>query len=199
MFLVLASGMVVLFLKKKIKSANATLAILTAIFILDLLPIDKRLVGNDDFVSESDFKELFAARQADLEILREEPNGRGFYRVLDLSVNTFNDAKSCYYHNQIGGYSATKMQRYEDMINYHIRQNNNEVLNMLNTKYIISENGQVQQNSEANGPAWFVSQVEFVDTDLEEISALYTINTKETAVVKKEEFGEVRAAMALQY
>ena len=193
MFLVLASGVVVLFLKKKIKSANATLAILTAIFILDLLPIDKRLVGNDDFVSESDFKELFAARQADLEILREEPNGRGFYRVLDLSVNTFNDAKSCYYHNQIGGYSATKMQRYEDMINYHIRQNNNEVLNMLNTKYIISEDGQVQQNSEANGPAWFVNQVEFVDTDLEEISALYTINTKETAVVKKEEFGEVRA------
>lgn len=192
-FVILACGVVILFLQKIIKSKQLTLAILAIIFVLDLLPVDKRLISDDDFVSENVFNNQFAARQADLQIQQAEPKGRGFYRVLDLSVNTFNDAKSCYYHNQIGGYSATKMQRYQDMIEYHISQNNMEVLNMLNAKYIIRKDGKVQQNTQANGPVWFVNQVQLVESDLEEISSLNNINTKETAVIKKDEFGEISA------
>ena len=192
-FAILASGTIILFLKRIIKSAYLALTLLTIIFVIDLLPIDKRLISEDDFVSENVFDNQFAARQADLQIQQAEPNGRGFYRVLDLSVNTFNDAKSCYYHNQIGGYSATKMQRYQDMIEYHISQNNIEVLNMLNAKYIIRKDGKVQQNTQANGPAWFVNRVQLVESDIEEISALNNIDTKETAVIKKDEFGEVQA------
>lgn len=192
-FAILASGTIILFLKRIIKSAYLALTLLTIIFVIDLLPIDRRLISEDDFVSENVFDNQFAARQADLQIQQAEPNGRGFYRVLDLSVNTFNDAKSCYYHNQIGGYSATKMQRYQDMIEYHISQNNIEVLNMLNAKYIIRKDGKVQQNTQANGPAWFVNRVQLVESDIEEISALNSIDTKETAVIKKDEFGEVQA------
>ena len=192
-FATLASVTIILFLKRIIKSAYVALTLLTIIFVIDLLPVDKRLISEDDFVSENVFENQFAARQADLQIQQAEPNGRGFYRVLDLSVNTFNDAKSCYYHNQIGGYSATKMQRYQDMIEYHISQNNIEVLNMLNAKYIIRKDGKVQQNTQANGPVWFVNRVQLVESDIEEISALNNINTKETAVVKKDEFGEVQA------
>ena len=85
------------------------------------------------------------------------------------------------------------MQRYQDMIEYHISQNNIEVLNMLNAKYIIRKDGKVQQNTQANGPVWFVNRVQLVESDIEEISALNNIDTKETAVIKKDEFGVVQA------
>ena len=51
----------------------------------------------------------------------------------------------------------------------------------------------MQQNTQANGPVWFVNRVQLVESDIEEISALNNINTKETAVVKKDEFGVVQA------
>ncbi|MFT5071364.1 MAG: hypothetical protein ACI8V8_001331 [Chitinophagales bacterium] len=191
-FMLLAAGSLFLYLKEILKSKYLLYVILAGIFIMDLLPIDRRIVSNDDFITETVFENQFTARQADLQILKAEPNGRGFYRVLDLSVNTFNDAKSCYYHNQVGGYSATKMQRYQDMIEYHIAKNNMEVLNMLNTKYFITREGAVQQNPEANGNAWFVSSIQYVETDKAEIEALNTIQTKQTAVIKKDEFGEVQ-------
>lgn len=190
-FMLLAAGTIFLFLQNIIKSKYAILAILVGIFILDLLPIDRRIVSNDDYVSKSAFENQFTARTADLQILKAEPNGRGFYRVFDLSVNTFNDAKSCFYHNQVGGYSAVKLSRYQDMIEYHIGKNNIEVLNMLNTKYFITKDGKVQQNPAANGNAWFVSDINYVNTDLEEINALNDIQTKNTAVIKKDEFEEV--------
>ncbi|MBK7636916.1 MAG: hypothetical protein IPJ13_23560 [Saprospiraceae bacterium] len=36
-----------------------------------------------------------------------------------------------------GGYHPAKLQRYQDMIDRHISNNNMAVLNMLNTKYFI--------------------------------------------------------------
>jgi hypothetical protein len=78
------------------------------------------------------------------------------------------------------------MQRYQDLVDRHISQGNMQVLNMLNTKYfIIDQNSKpmAQQNPEALGNAWFVSQVETVPNADEEIAALRNFNAAKTAIV----------------
>ncbi|MFM8912702.1 MAG: YfhO family protein, partial [Flammeovirgaceae bacterium] len=59
------------------------------------------------------------------------------------------------------------------------------VLNMLNTKYIVygEEGNNIIPNSNANGPAWFVRQVDVVNSPNDELKKLREINTLNTAVV----------------
>ena len=90
------------------------------------------------------------------------------YRVFNLSTNTFNDAITSYFHKSVGGYHPAKLQRYQDMIDYHLSRRHIPVINMLNTRYIIVPGRSkdpnreaapvAQQNPQALGNAWFVSQ-----------------------------------------
>ena len=66
------------------------------------------------------------------------------------------DGRTSYFHNSIGGYHAAKMKRYQELFDYQIAKNNMEVLNMLNTKYFIVGEDKFQENTDANGNAWFV-------------------------------------------
>ena len=75
---------------------------------------------------------------------------------------------------------------------------------MLNTKYIITRDGQVHLNPGAMGNAWFVDEVQFVDTPDEESEALRTIDLHTTAVADKK-FAELldvtkpEATLAMAY
>ena len=111
------------------------------------------------------------------------------YRVLNLSTNTFNDARTSYRLKSIGGYSAVKLRRYQDLIDEHISKMNWNVINMLNTKYIVTQQG-VYPNREAMGNAWFVNDVLFVPTPDDESAALNTLDLSRTAVAD-EKFREV--------
>jgi hypothetical protein len=74
---------------------------------------------------------------------------------------------------------------------FHIYNNNMNVLNMLNTKYIIAEDqGQIfpYDNPDANGNAWFVSELEELPSANEEIKALDSLDTKHRAVTTMSEF-----------
>ena len=65
------------------------------------------------------------------------------------------------------------------------------VLNMLNTKYIVLNPGQrAIKNTNANGNAWFVGSVKSAKNANEEMSAIYGLNSKTTAVVNTNEFSE---------
>ena len=55
------------------------------------------------------------------------------YRVLDLSVNTFNDAIVSYHHKTIGGYSPAKLQRYQDLIDFHIAPEMSAMIEDINS------------------------------------------------------------------
>ncbi len=105
-----------------------------------------------------------------------------------------NSARASYFHKSLGGYHAAKPGRIQELFDFYIYEGNQPVLNMLNTKYIILSNqGQVmaQPNPQANGNAWFVDKVEFVENANEEILALDSLNTKQTAIVNEKFSAEI--------
>jgi len=58
------------------------------------------------------------------------------------------------------------------------------VLDMLNTKYLITRNGDVVERTTANGAAWFVQNIEIVDSAEQELAALGVVDLKTTAVAE---------------
>jgi hypothetical protein len=146
--------------------------------------VDKRYLNDNNFVSKREAKQPFQMTRADKQILQDkDPN----FRVLNVTVNTFNDASTSYFHKSIGGYHGAKMQRYQDLIDYQISQNNMDVLNMLNTKYFIvpgKDNQPVaQRNPEALGNAWFVENYRIVPDADAEIDALSDFNPAQEVIV----------------
>lgn len=204
-FIVLGAGIIWLGYTKKLKT-NYTIMALALLIISDMWTIDKRYLNSDHFLTPREFNQPFQARPVDKEILKDkDPN----YRVLDLTINTFNDSHISYLHKTIGGYSATKMQRYQDIIEYQLMpemqtliralQNPDiasgidsllaqlHTLNMLNTKYIIiNPNGAPIKNKATLGNAWFVNHYKSVKTADEEILALKEINPAQLAVINED-------------
>ena len=180
-FIAAASVVLWLYTADKLKRGYV-LGILAILVLADLVPVNRRFFGSKDFVTSKDNDRYFAIQPWEEQILRDQDLD---YRVLNLTANTFNDARTSYRLKSIGGYSAAKLRRYQDLIDAHISRNNFNVLNMLNTRYFITRNG-VQRNAEAMGNAWFVDNVKFVDTPDEESQALWEIDLHHTAVSDKQ-------------
>ncbi len=178
---VLSASVLWAFLKNKLNKNIVTIAF-AVLILFDLVGVDKRYLNSDDFVSKKQEEVPFKATEIDKEILKD----KSYYRVANFTVNPMNDGSTSYFHNSIGGYHAAKPRRYEELFEHQIAKNNFEVLNMLNTKYIIfpDKQGQarLQQNSDTNGNAWFVNKIEFVKTADEEIKALDSLKTKKKAI-----------------
>ncbi|WP_024742362.1 YfhO family protein [Tenacibaculum maritimum] len=168
------------FLKGKIKQIPVFL-ILGVLIIVDLVSVDKRYVNEEDFTTIRKVQKPFTASKADQQILKDKT----YYRVGNFTTNPMMDGSTSYFHKSIGGYHAAKMRRYQELFDYQIAKNNREVLNMLNTKYLIVGEEEVQENPAANGNAWFVEKVIIVNSADEEIKALSSINTKKEAVYNK--------------
>lgn len=88
------------------------------------------------------------------------------------------------------------MKRYQELIMHHIQKNNMQVLNMLNTKYVIvpDNNKQpvAQRNPGALGNAWFVKTYKIVANADSEINALTNFNPAYEAVLDKRFESEVK-------
>lgn len=166
---------------------------LLALFILaDLWMVDKRFLNNENFESASQAKQQFEPTAADLQILED----KSYYRVMNTTASTFNDAVTSYFHKSIGGYHGAKLERYQELIEGQISKGNIQVLNMLNTKYFIVRNPETQQpivqvNPDANGNAWFVREWRVVPDADAEMAALDSINTKDVAIVDQRFAGEL--------
>jgi hypothetical protein len=183
LFIAVTAGLIWFFAVKKIKAGLLTAA-LTLIVLFDLGLIAKRYLGNENFVPKKQAEQPFTATPADQQILADkDPN----FRVMNLTVSTFNDASTSYFHKSIGGYHGAKLQRYQDLIEYHISQNNISVLNMLNTKYVIVQDDNKQPQARVNpgalGNAWFVQSVRWVNNADEEIVSLNDFNPAKEAIV----------------
>ena len=169
-------------MKEKKNSTVLFAASLTALILIDMVPIDKKFFGKQNFITTKENAQIFAMQDWEKAILQDKSLD---YRVLNLSTQTFNDARTSYRLKSIGGLSAVKMRRYQDLIEAHISKNNISVLNMLNTKYIITERGQIMRNPGALGNAWFVDTLLYVDTPVSESEALNRIDVKTTAVADR--------------
>lgn len=172
-FIGLIGGALWLHLKGKIKSVPVLYGVLGLLILADVWMVSKRYVGEEKFVPATEWNRPFQPRDVDLQI-KQDPDP--YYRVFDFSRNPFNDALTSYHHNSIGGYHAAKLQRYQDLIDFHIGQQRMSVLNMLNTKYFIVDNreGRVmaQRNPDNLGNAWFVGNYKVVANADEEIAHL---------------------------
>jgi len=177
-----------LYLKEKLNK-NALTVCLVVVVLFDLVGVDRRYVSTDKFEKASATRQVFQANAADKEIMKD----KGHYRVYDLSVSPFNSARTSYFHNSIGGYHGAKPRRMQELYAQHISQGNREVLNMLNTKYIIQkgQNGvQAVRNPSANGNAWFVKNVKLKEDATAVFTSLNSFDSQKTALINNKEFGE---------
>ena len=162
---------------------------LGALFLFDMWPVCKRFVNDDKFMPK---KETTAIREtaADREIKRLAGNDP-HYRVFNLTDHNgpFNEAFTSYKHKSIGGYSPAKLARYQDIIHNHLSRMNWNVISMLNTRFIITEDGVAENNAlyglpGAFGNCWFVDNIELVNNANEEIVAIGNVD-KKTAYIDK--------------
>lgn len=180
---------------------------LTLLIAADMWTVDKRFCNDSLFVSPKDRDKAFKMQPYEEELLQDKSH----FRVLNLATNTFNEARTSYYLKSIGGYSAAKLRRYQDLIDVHIAPEMNPlmqtisqtygfqlhcnadsifpVLNMLNMKYAIVplQNGQQMpvENPYAMGNCWFVNDLQVVDNANDEIAAIGKINLRNMAVIDK--------------
>lgn len=174
-FIVLAAAIIFLYFKGYIKRKPVFVFSMAALALIDLYPVAHRYVNSENFSEPVSNEEAFKMTQADAEILKDKSN----YRVLDL--DNMGGARSSYFHKTIGGYHAAKLTRYNDLLDHQIYKGNEGVLNMLNAKYVLHD-GTYTVNPGANGNAWFVSKIDYVDSANAEMAALDSLDTKTTAV-----------------
>ncbi len=184
-FILLAAYLIWAFIENKFKNEYILTAFILLVLV-DMWNVDKRYFDNNNFTAKKSLEKALNPTEADLLISEDkDPN----YRVLNLSVNTFNETTTSYFHKSLGGFSTVKLQRFQDLIERHISKNNVKVLNMLNTKYFIAldnqKQPQVQRNIAALGNAWFVDNYKIVENPDSEINALRNFEPACTAIVDK--------------
>ncbi len=205
--IIVAAALLWAVLKEKIKPW-IMMAGIALLFVIDLYPVAHDYLNESNYMDSAEYEALFEPREEDKVILQDKDP---YYRVLDLSRDTYNDATRAYFHKCVGGYHPAKMEIYQDLIESQLGGKtgyNNQVLNMLNTKYIIV-GGQksaphVIPNMNANGNGWFVEEVKWAASADEEMKSLNApsigdttqmpdaFNSKKTAVVRatfKSDFG----------
>ena len=209
-FIVVAIGTVLL-LAYRFQKLKATpmIAGIILLCLVDMWGVNKRYLNDGMFSRPQTNAQAFPETEADKMILQDTDT---YYRVLNLSVSTFNDNTTSFYHKSIGGYHPAKLRRYQELIEEHLQGEMGRinqavvetgghleacngdslfaVLNMLNTKYVIlplKDNGKLPvQNPWAQGNGWFVEQIEYVPDADSEIAALHNIDLRTMAVVDKQ-------------
>lgn len=186
LFVLLTAGVSWLLIKNKLKATSA-IVLLAAVILVDMWAVNRRYLNNENFVEESVMAQQIKPSQVDQLIMRDKGLN---YRVLDLSKNPFANATTSMYHNSIGGYHAAKLMRYQELIERQFDGAINEdVLDMLNTRYLItSENDseRMVNRSTAAGNAWIVDRVTYVKNAEEEMNAIDSFDPKEVAIIAEE-------------
>ena len=176
-----------LFMKGKFRKTGVFVAILGVLVLLDMWPVDRRYFNDDNFVSRRQQASSFEMLPYE-KALTQDPDPD--FRVMNLTVDTFNESRTSYLLKSVGGYSAAKLRRYNDLIVEHLSKMHQPVIDMLNTKYIITSdqegNAVPMLNPGAMGNAWFVSDIKVVDNADQESDALTAVDLRRVAVVGKD-------------
>lgn len=189
-FLFIAIGFAIVwaFLTKKM-NAQLAFGLLALAVLIDMWQVDRRYLNNKNFESKSTLANYYQPRDVDNFIIADkDPN----FRVYDQSIETFQNASTSAFHKTIGGYHAAKLKRYDELIqNQFGKSVNQDVLDMLNAKYFITQDPQngsykMQRNPTALGNAWVVKGVQFVKNSDEEMKAISSFDPKQEAIVDEQ-------------
>lgn len=188
-FIAVAAAALILYERKVLKPVLA-LTVIGLFSFIDVMAIDNNYLKTDNFQDKEENEAAFNPTRADQAILQD----KSWYRVLDLTHGgigaAFNaGALTAYHHKTIGGYHPAKLSIYQDLIEHQLYKypNNQNVLDMLNTKYIIENTNATSVAARPTnlGPVWFVKGVRFVNDAREEMAALDNLNTRDSAVANK--------------
>jgi len=200
-YIVLAVVVIYLWYINKLKS-NGLILLLGMLIIIDLWVVDKRYFNESNFSSKRETQNPFPKTFADNEILKDQDIS---FRVLPVK-DPFTDARASYYHQNVGGYHAAKLGRYQELIDNSLifdldiiikaLKNNSlsestfercYILNMLNTRYVIDDlNGPPIKNPFSYGNAWFVNLYHIVNNPEDELTFLRLVDPKKAAIVNKD-------------
>ncbi|EDM37231.1 hypothetical protein PBAL39_05513 [Pedobacter sp. BAL39] len=185
LFVAIGFALLWAFINKKI-AAQAFMILLGLAVLIDMWQVDRRYLNNDNFANKSDLNNHFQPRDVDTFIMADKDPD---FRVFDATISTFSDASTSQFHKTIGGYHAAKLKRYQELIDKQFSTSiNQDVLDMLNTKYIITQdrsNGsyKMQRNATAAGHAWIVQNIQFAKDADEEMKAINSFDPKKEAIV----------------
>lgn len=191
-FMVLVIGAIYLYIKNYVKPIYLVSALLLILFI-DLFSIGKKYLTDESYIDKSELQAAtFSKTPIDEQILQDKD---AHYRVLDFTRG-FTDNRASYFHRSVSGYHAAKLRIYQDIIErYFDGSPNEQIINALDTKYIITqtEQGQMQvvQNPNAYGAVWFVKAIKPVADDVQELQSIGHTHLKDTAVLQKSFVGNI--------
>ncbi len=187
--------LVVWFFYKEKLEAKYALIIIGLLVTADMWTVGKRYLKEKDFKSKGIVDNVLP-----YDVDRQIQEDKSYYRVLDLTVNPLADTRASFFHKSLGGYNAAKIRRYQEIWDWYLmpdlqqgKVQDNNLLNMLNTKYIIFPNRQQQNaqpqytsNPQVYGNAWFVNNVQIVESADSAIVNLGNFDAKSTAIVEKQ-------------
>jgi hypothetical protein len=187
-FVAIAFGLLWAFIKGKINVTIVSLAF-AVITLIDMWGVDKRYLKDENFVDKSVTEHPFKEREVDTFILKDKDPD---FRVFDASLQEpFHDASTSYFHKTVGGFHSARLKRFDELVeNQFTKSTNQDVLDMLNTKYIITANPKTQSvgmqvNATACGHAWFVKSVRYVNNADQEMQVISSFSPKDEAIVDK--------------
>jgi len=173
------------------KKLNVKIAYLLIGFLVlgDMWLVDKRYINDKKFIVKSEIAQQRQPREVDEFILQDKDLN---FRVFDMTNSPFSSANASYFHKSIGGYHAAKLKRYNEVIEKQFTGSiNQDVLDMLNTRYFITtgkdgQSASMQRNNTACGNAWFVQSLKFAENNDEEMQAISSFEPNKEAIINKE-------------
>lgn len=213
LFILIGAGLVWAYARYKFHVAGFIVGLVFFI-ALDVMLVGRRYISKDNYEKSKVAEVVYKATEVDNYISQDKDAS---VRVLNLTVNVWQDASTSYFHKSIGGYHGAKLKRVQELYEQVLEKQINAVygtyqnlqnspgvnadsimqvtlrqqgaLNMMNAKYIIDPDGGLIENRSACGPAWFVNRIELVPNADSEIVTLARIDTRKVAVVNQEKFG----------
>jgi hypothetical protein len=213
------------FMRERIKNSGKHTAFICAVGLglfamiyIDMVPVNQRYLNDESFIKQADYMRPYEPSAADNMIKADKDPD---YRVLNLAANIWNDAITSYHHKSIGGYSAAKLRRYQDLIErcydkefgilqaaLSVRDSTQmqkidealqsvTVLNMMNTKYIIvNPAGGVLPNRHAMGHAWIAANYEVLPKPDDVIAKLQATDLRAKMLVEESSAGPLQGFQA---
>ena len=184
-FVAIGFGLIWALITKKMK-ADVVFGILAIVILFDMWQVDRRYLNNQNFVPKNTLTNHYQPRDVDTFIMADKDPD---FRVFDTSIATFMSADASYFHKTVGGAHSARLKRIQELIDHQFTKSvNQDVLDMLNTKYIITQDQQtgaykMQRNETAAGNAWIVDKVQFVQNSDEEMKAISSFDPKKEAIV----------------